>query len=146
MLLLGLAGSAQLKLSNSKRSRPPLGPTVGLPVNIGVSRLRLEMQTKTERTRQADVILSYTSSAGFSFGKWYHRLGRALGGIPLGHDSVSGHDDGTVWTSRYYRTTHLLPLLHLQRSEGDPFLDAFDGSPGNSLEAKEYSMNSCRQG
>jgi hypothetical protein len=118
-------------------TEPHLGPTVGLPANIGVARLRLQMQTKTERTRQADVILSYTSSAGLSFGKWYTRLGRALGGIPLRHDSVFRHDDGTVWTSHYYRTTHLLPLLHLQQMEGDPFLAAFHGSPG---------MNSYRRG
>jgi hypothetical protein len=127
-------------------TEPHLGPTVGLPANIGVARLRLQLQTKTERTRQADVILAYTSSSGLSFGKWYHRLGRALGGIPVGHESVFRHDDGTVWTSHYYRTVHLLPLLHLQQLEGDPFLAAFDGSPGNSLEAKFYSMNSYRRG
>ena len=34
--------------------------------------------------------------------------------------AVFRHDDGTVWTSHFYRTSHLLPLLHLQRMEGDP--------------------------
>ncbi len=56
------------------------------------------------------------------------------------------HDDGTVWMSHYYRTSHLLPLLYLQRMEGDPFLAAFDGSPGNFLEAKLYSMHFYRRG
>jgi hypothetical protein len=123
-----------------------LGPTVGLPANTGVMRLRLQMQTKSDRTRKADVIMAYTSASGLSVEKWYHRLRRALGSGPLGHGAVFRHDDGTVWTFHYYRTNHLLPLLHLQRMEGDLFLAAFDGSPGNSLEAKIYAMHSYRRG
>ena len=127
-------------------TEPHLGPTVGLPANQGVMRLRLLLQTKSDRTRQADMILAYTSSSGLSVGKWYHRLRQALGGDPPGNDKVFSHDDRTVWSSHYYRTSHLLPLLQLQWMEGDPFLAAFDGSPGNSLEAKFYSMHSYRRG
>jgi hypothetical protein len=42
-----------------------------------------------------------------------------------------GHDNGTPWTSRYFRETFLYPSLYAQRAADDPFLLAFDGTPGN---------------
>jgi hypothetical protein len=34
----------------------------------------------------------------------------------------------------------MYPLLHIQRNRGDPSLAPYDGDPGNSIEAKFYSL------
>jgi hypothetical protein len=60
---------------------------------------------------------------------------------------ICRHSNGTVWTSRYFRTTYLWPSLHDQRLQGDPTLQAFDSStPGFSIPEKFYSSNSYRRG
>jgi hypothetical protein len=56
------------------------------------------------------------------------------------------HSNGKRWTSSYFKSTHVYPLLHIQRNLGDPSLAPYDGSPGNSIEAKLYSFGMYRRG
>ena len=83
---------------------------------------------------------------GFSLGIWLEELRDHL--RPAGVDTglLFRHTDGTRWDSHYFRHNHLYPLLTLQRLAGDSFLKAFDGSPGNTIPDKFYSMHSYRNG
>ena len=53
---------------------------------------------------------------------------------------------GRVWDSQYFRRTHLYVWLQQMREEGDPFLQAFDNTPGNRIEDKYYSFGTYRRG
>jgi hypothetical protein len=69
------------------------------------------------------------------------------GRIPKTPTPVFVHEDGRPWTSHYFRTHHLIPLLDIQRRQGDSFLAPYDGSkPSNSLADMFYSMHSYRRG
>jgi hypothetical protein len=56
------------------------------------------------------------------------------------------HSNGQIWTNSYFKSTHVYPVLHIQRSRGDPSLAHYDGAPGNSIEAKFYSFGMYRRG
>jgi hypothetical protein len=56
------------------------------------------------------------------------------------------HSNGQIWTSSFFKSTHVYPLLHIQRNRGDPSLAPYDGAPGNSIEAKFYSFGIYRRG
>jgi hypothetical protein len=51
-------------------TRPADGPRIGLPTGVGAIELRLLPETKSSRTRVADVILSYLCASGLSPGLW----------------------------------------------------------------------------
>jgi hypothetical protein len=44
------------------------------------------------------------------------------------------------------KSTHVYPLLHIQRNRGNPSLAPYDGAPGNNIEAKFYSFWIYRRG
>jgi hypothetical protein len=50
------------------------------------------------------------------------------------------HSNGQRWTSSYFKSTHVYPLLHIQRNHGDPSLAPYDGAPGNIIEARFNSF------
>lgn len=128
---------------------PGDGGTLAMPDEFGAVTLRLDPQTKSDPTRTADVVLAYTTSSGLSPGRWLHRLREALGDDADFPSSVEPifQTDGRQWTSYYYRSTYLYPLLHVQRLAGDKFLAPFDGSsPNNTIEFKFWSMHSFRRG
>jgi hypothetical protein len=50
------------------------------------------------------------------------------------------HSNGQRWTSSYFKSTHIHPLLHIQRNHRDPILAPYDGAPGNIIDAKFYSF------
>ena len=125
--------------------------TLDLPFGIGAIQLRLLAQTKTDRTRKADMIIAYKTGSGLQPGRWVRRL-RALLGHPqdqgtIGNNSlIFCHRDGRPWTSNFFRTTYLLPSLQEQRDSGDPTLRAYDGSLGMTLIEKFWSMHCYRSG
>ena len=128
---------------------PQDGPELDLPVGTGAFLARLLPETKSSRTITADVVMAYTSGSGLSLGKWTHRLRASLGHheIPSSADRVFQHPDGTPWTSLYFRSTYLWPLLHMQCIAGDAHLKPFDGINGRkTLEQVFYSMHSYRRG
>jgi hypothetical protein len=62
-------------------------------------------------------------------------------GGPIFHHSI-----GQRWTNSYFKSTHVYPLLHIQRNCGDPSLAPYDGSPSNSIGARLYSFGMYRRG
>ena len=114
----------------------------GLPVNVGVVLLQLLAETKSSRTLQADVVVSWRTSSGLHLGRWMSLLLSLMDRLGLTQPSDKLFQDpwtGKPWTSGTYRHFHLFPLLRLQREAGDPFLLKFDGSPGNTL-ADHFTM------
>jgi hypothetical protein len=124
---------------------PDHGPFVGLPTGFGVVMLRLLDETKSDRTKVADVVISYVCASGLSAGLWLERL-RLLWPDAAGDDPLIRGRSRRPWDSRYFRTHHLYPWLEALRTEGDPFLQAFDNRPGNTIAEKFYSMGTYRRG
>jgi hypothetical protein len=56
------------------------------------------------------------------------------------------HSNGQRWTSSYFKSTHMYPLLHIQRNRLYPSLAHYDGDPGTSIDAKFYYCGMFRQG
>jgi len=128
---------------------PRHAASVDLPRGCGAVTMNLGLESKGRRDVYVDVVMAYRTFAGIRLGRWFHRVRRAHG---LGRDwklcptRVFMHQDGKRWTSAYYRKTYLWPCLEEQRRQGDPFLRAFDGSPGNSIRDKFWSIHAYRRG
>jgi hypothetical protein len=102
--------------------QPHEGPEIGLPAGVGAVLLRLLEHTTSSQDRHVDVILAFTSASGLQLGRWYSRLWHHLPAMERQPDShIIAHRDGRVWTSHYYRYTHLYPLLFALRALGDPY-------------------------
>jgi len=116
------------------------------PPGAGAAFLRLLDSTKSDQTKQADLVLAYSSSAGLKLGFWLEQLKTITDALGWSDGPLFRHADGTPWDSHYFRHTHLYPLLTLQRLAGDAYLKPYDGSPGNTFAEKFYSMHSYRSG
>jgi hypothetical protein len=95
---------------------PGTGRCYELPDHVGAIRFHFPLPTKTSRATDTDLWCAYTSGSGFSAGKWFQRLHRALGAsvFPTEATPVFQRQDGHMWMSAYYRTTYLIPLLEMQ--------------------------------
>lgn len=124
---------------------PTRGPAVGLPFGFGVVTLRLLDETKGDRTKVADVVISYVCASGLSVGLWLERL-QSLWPEAQGDEPLIRGRSGRPWDSRYFRRHHLYPWLEALRTEGDAFLQAFSDQPGNTVSDKFYSMGTYRRG
>lgn len=128
---------------------PRHSSTAELPRGCGAVMLDLSLESKGRRDNYVDVVMAYHTFAGFRLGRWFHRARRAHG---LGRDwklspaLVFTHPNGRPWDSAYFRKTYLWPSLEEQRRQGDPFLKAFDGSPGNTIREKIWSLHTYRRG
>jgi hypothetical protein len=128
---------------------PHDGPVHDLPYGLGALLLRLQPETKSNRLSTADVAIAFETRSGFQIGRWFHRAQRhGLGGLDGATNSSPAftRDDGLPWTSAYFRQTFIYPLLHQQQQEGDAYLSPFDGSPGNSIADKFWSLHFYRRG
>ena len=112
---------------------------------MGAVELRLLPETKSNRIKVADVVLSYLCASGLAPGLWVERLKRVWPHATPGDYIIRGKG-GTAWTSTYFRRVHLYEWLRQMRSEGDPFLQAFTNEPGNRIEDKYYSFGTYRHG
>ena len=118
----------------------------GLPPGVGVVEMLLLDETKTNRTKVADMVVAYKSlSSGLSLGMWIERMNN-LWPDAEGDTAFVRGGDGQRFTSRYFRNEYLYPFLHRLKQEGDPTLLAFTHEEGNRIEDKYYSMNSYRRG
>jgi hypothetical protein len=128
---------------------PADSATVDLPTGCGMVSGRLAPETKSARSHRPDVPMAYKSLSGLHLGKWFHRA-RAASGLganwPQSTARIFIQNDGTPWTSKFFRHRFLYPSLHRQRAAGDAYLRPFDGSPGNTLEAKFWSLHCYRRG
>jgi hypothetical protein len=134
---------------------PGDGESMALPAHVGAILIKLLEQTKTNRSSVADVVVAFTSGSGLSLGKWLQRIRSHVDG-PNPTDSATDwqsdlrfvfcHSSGQPWDSTYFRHTYLLPLLQIQRLQGNAYLRQFDGTPGKSLVEAFYSMHCYRRG
>lgn len=122
---------------------PARARELDLPSGCGLVTLRLAPETKSMRSRRPDVILAYETMSGLNLGKWVYRV-RAHKGVA--HSNIFVHLDGTPWTSKYFRATHLYPFLYQLQAAGDPYLTPFNGTLGNSIEEKFWSLHCYRRG
>jgi hypothetical protein len=128
---------------------PHDGPQVDLPVGCGMVGCRLLAKTKSNRTSRSDCLMAYQTISGYSPGKWFHRARKWSNVGPdwsTNASTVFTSEDGTVWTSKYFRQTYLFPSLREQQANGDAYLRAFNGGPGNSLADKFWSLHCYRRG
>jgi hypothetical protein len=125
---------------------PPHGARIGLPSGVGAIELRLLPETKSSRTKVADVVISYLCASGLAPGLWFEHL-HCLWPGATGLDPLIRGADGRLWDSRHYRLHYLYPWLYrMQQSEGDPFLQAFTQEAGNRIEDKYYSLGTYHRG
>lgn len=125
---------------------PSASLILDLPPNNGALLLQLLPQTKTTRSRRADVIIAYTTNSGLSPGTWFQRLRSLSPRCPPTQLLFQPSGAGPPWTSSLYRTTYLYPFLHLQKAEGDPYLQPIPTDPSNSLADLFWSCHSYRRG
>ena len=92
------------------------------------------------------MIVAYETISGTKAGLWYERLIACRTHLGIEGGLLFRHLDGTKWTSNYFRTTHVYPLLQLQRAAGDPILSLCSDEPGNRIEDVYWSMNIYRRG
>jgi len=127
------------------------GAIHGLPPEGGVIQMFLDPQTKTDRTKITDIIVTWTTGrSGLSLGKWIKRIMDLLElnvqDLAFNNDFIFMHPGGSQWTSAFFRSTHLWPSLNEQHLAGDPHLQPYDGSPGNTLMEKFWSMHCYQRG
>jgi hypothetical protein len=152
LLWLGWLGSSKafgLTWADLRVIEPRDSATVDLPVGCGLVSCRLAPETKSARTHQCDVPLAYKTLSGLHIGKWFHCTRRTAGFDGNWRQSTRPiflRPNGSKWTSRFFRDGFLYPLLHEQRAQGDPYLWPFDGSPGNSIAIKFWSLHCYRRG
>ena len=129
---------------------PADGPRHDLPPNVGALLLRLGEETKTSRSRTADVPVAYTTLSGFKAGRWFERCRRLRASpLPTPEDPrpIFQAANGMGWDSHFYRHVFVYPLLHRLRLGGDPVLMALTGdTPANTIPAKYKSLHMYRRG
>ena len=130
---------------DTKVIRPRHSARHNIPLNSGLILYQLAPETKSDRGRQADVVMAFKTKSGLSIGKWYRRVRQLR---PRSHGPVFCHADGRKWTSRFFRENYLYPSLKKQRDAGDPLLSQFTGEPGtaNSIESRFWSLHCYRRG
>jgi hypothetical protein len=127
---------------------PKDGPTVDLPRGVGVVQYFMRPKTKSNRSQVADVVIAGKTMLGYRLSRWVHHARDSSGhGADWMTDSslVFCHQDGSPWTSEYFRYRYLYPSLEAQR-ETDPLLRAFNGTPGNSIPEMFWSLYCYRRG
>jgi hypothetical protein len=113
-----------------------------IPDHVGAIRFHFPLPTKTSRATDTDLWIAYTSGSGI-----WQRLRRALGAsvFPTDATPVFQRQEGHMWTSAHYRSIYIIPLLEMQRLQGDPYLAEYDGStPAKGLANVFFSLHSYR--
>ena len=119
--------------------------TVDLAPGVDMVLLKLSDETKSLRTKKADMVITYETLSGYQLARWYHRV-RHLSGVPVDPATdlrpIFTTRAGTPWTSRFFRYEYLYPSLALKRTQDDAFLNAFDDSVGNTIPDKFWLLHS----
>jgi hypothetical protein len=123
---------------------PTNGALHNLPFRVGAVLLTLGPETKGQSSKGVDVPLADTFTSGISPHYWYLKLMECKEKSGWIGGPLFRHSSGQRWTSSYFKSTHVYPLLHIQRNRGDPSLAPCDGAPGNSIEAKFYYFGMYR--
>jgi hypothetical protein len=138
-----------LRWADVHPTNPRDGPREGLTPGLGAIVLDLTPETKTSRTMKKDMVIAWETLSGLSWGFWWVRF-KAL--VFQGQDHSQDprflfcFDDGSPWTSAYFRSTYLIPMLYTMKVAGDPYLSKFTDSRGDRIEDWVKSMHSYRHG
>ena len=115
-----------------------------LPPGVGAIQLRLLPSTKSQRDKQADVIIAWKTSGGLRLGHWLTKLYIAMKSLDWKspHSYLFRDKANTPWSSYYFRSKHLYPLLHRQLKAKDPLLTHLSISKNHGIEWYYYSLYS----
>jgi hypothetical protein len=125
---------------------PSNGGLHNFPIGVGAVILTLGPDTKGQRSKRVDVPLSDTFTSGITPHYWYLQLMTCKEALGCIGGPLFRHANGQRWTSSYFKSKDMYPLLHIQRNWGDPSLSPYDGAPGNNSEAKFYTFGMYRRG
>ena len=127
---------------------PKQGAIYGLPPNVGAVLFTLLPSTKSSRNRQVDIVVAWQISSDLCLGYWISRLFKLLHQLEWYTPSsfLFRSSTSTPWSSLYFRSNHLYPLLHLQRIEGDVQLCHINITTSNDISYHFYSLHSYRRG
>jgi hypothetical protein len=125
---------------------PANGALPNLPIGAGAVLLTLGLEAKCQISKRVDVPLADTFVSRISPHYWYLKLMECKYKLGWIGGPLFRHSNGQRWTSSYFNSTHMYPLLHIQRNHGDPSLPPYDGAPGNIIDAKFYYFGTYRRG
>ena len=137
-----------MRMSDVELVPPGKGECYSFPPNVGGLLLQLLPSTKSSRNKQVDVVIAWRTSSGFQPGYWFSRLFQILQQLHWNNPScfLFRTSQNSSWTSNYFRTNHLYPLLHLQYLSGDATLRHINISSSHDIPYFFYSMHSYRRG
>ena len=120
----------------------------GLPKGVGVILLRLLPTTKTQRDKQADMVIAWKTSSGFHLGYWMGELFNILKELKWYSPTcfLFRNKENIPWHSHFFRHRHLYPLLTAQLEAGDINLKHLPLTIDAGLSYYIYSMHSYRHG
>ena len=137
-----------LKIEDVELVPPVEGAVYNLPPKVGAILLTLLPSTKSSRNRQVDVVIAWETSSGLKLGYWLSLLfaiqKRLHWGDPKSY--LFRSNTNSPWTSVYFRSNHLYPLLHLQRLDGDATLRHINVTSSTDIPYHFYSLHSYRRG
>ena len=127
---------------------PEEGAKYGLPPNVGAILLRLLPSTKSSRTKSVDVIIAWRTASGLSPGHWLTLLFKVHRLLQWNSPNcfLFRHPNNTPWSSQFFRSNHLHPLLHLQQLQGDITLRHINPNSQDNISKLFYGMHSYRRG
>jgi hypothetical protein len=123
-------------------TNPSDGAARNLPPGIGAVEHTLLLETKSDPTLVADVVIAYTTLSGLSLGWWLEQL-RSF--APADPELLFSTQNTPVWTSRHFREHFALPILETHRRKREPTLVMFSDVRGNRMIDKIYSIHSWRR-
>ena len=119
-----------------------------LPAGVGAILLRLLPSTKSNRDKQADMVIAWRISGGLALGSWLTKLFILM--KKLGKYSPTSflfqNGSNIPWTSFYYKTHHLYPYLMQQATANDPTLRHISLTSDFGIDWYFYSLHSYRRG
>ena len=95
---------------------PSNGAVYGLPPTVGAILFQLLPSTKSSRNKQIDIVISWETSSGLNLGYWLLCLFKIMNKLEWTSPQsflFRSTSESTHWSSHYFRTNHLYPLLHL---------------------------------
>jgi hypothetical protein len=125
---------------------PENGGLHNFHIGVGAVLLTLGPETKGQSSKRVDVPLADTFASGTIPHYRHLQLMKCKEALGWNGGPLFNQANGKRWTSSYFKSTPVYPLLHIQRNQGDPSLAHFDGVPGNSIEAKFYYFGMYRWG
>ena len=137
-----------LKVEDVEMVPPDNGAVYNLPPKVGAVLFTLLPSTKSSRNRMVDIVIAWQTSSGLKLGYWMSRLFFLLAQLHWNDPKsfLFRSNSNSPWTSVYFRSNHLYPLLHLQRIEGDAALRHINVTSSADIPYHFYSLHSYRRG